>query len=243
MIVVKYGGSALDDPGLETLLHEVRQLDAVLVHGGGPEISRLTKRLDLPSRFVDGLRVTDADTLAVAQMVLCGRINKQLVARLGSRAVGVSGIDGGVFACSRLSESLGFVGKIERVETKLIRTLSQAGFLPVVAPLGVGPDGTCYNLNADTAAAELAVALQASRLVYLTDVPGVLCRGRLLHRLSVSEADRMIATGEATGGMIPKLRACQAAARFGVPAQIVLAGTSLHSDGGTLMTPDLPAAA
>lgn len=234
-IVVKYGGAALAaaeagsgaDPVLAAavaLQHAGARL--VLVHGGGPEVTAMMRRLGKEPVFIDGLRVTDAETAEIAEMVLAGRVNKGLVdrlQRLGGRAAGLSGKDGGIFRARKRPHrgaggrevDLGFVGEIVAVDTALVEALLAAGWMPVVASVAPGEDGRTYNVNADLAAAALAGALRADRFVLLTDVPGVL-RDRgdpssLIAELGAREARELIAAGVAGGGMIPKLEACLAA--------------------------------
>lgn len=244
--VIKFGGSALSKNELGSLADDLRQLQeqgdqAVLVHGGGPELSRLLQTMGHEARWVDGLRVTDEVTMEAAEMVLAGKLNKQLVSLLARcRAVGLTGVDGQVLRCGRMREELGLVGRVEQVDTRLLELLLDNGFLPVLAPIGLGPGGERLNLNADTAAAAVARALGAERIVFLTDVPGVLRDGNVIRTLTNQEAESMIANGIATGGMIPKLRSCQEAALSGVPAQILGASSSLLAGlagrEGTLVT-------
>src|ERR671935_257255 len=184
----------------------------VLVEGGGPEITAMGERLGLKAEFKDGLRVTDARTMEVVKMVLTGKINPDLVAslnRLGAQAVGMSGEDGPSIIADALDADLGFVGKVTQVNSEPIEALIGRGYIPVLASIGLGYDGNAYNINADTVAAEVAVALGASKLILLTDVDGVLdARGQVINELERSEARRLIGEGEVSGGMIPKLQAC-----------------------------------
>lgn len=245
-VVVKFGGSALSKNELGTLAEDLRELQgrgdqAILVHGGGPELSRLLATMGHEARWVEGLRVTDEVTMEAAEMVLAGKLNKHLVSLLrGCRAVGLTGVDGQILQCSYLREDLGLVGQIEKVDTSLLELLLDNDYLPVLAPIGLGPNGERLNLNADTAAGAVARAVGAERIVFLTDVPGVLRDGNVIPRLTDQEAESMIANGIATGGMIPKLRSCQEAAVSGVPAQILGAGSSLLAGlagrEGTLVT-------
>lgn len=246
-VVIKFGGSALSKNQLGSLAQDLRALQqrgdqAILVHGGGPELSRLLQTMGHEPRFVDGLRVTDEITMEAAEMVLAGKLNKHLVSLLRDcRAVGLCGVDGGLLRCSRVTrQELGLVGQVEQVNVALLDLLLENGYLPVVAPIGLGENGERLNVNADSAAGALARAVGAERIVFLTDVAGVLKDGKVLAELSNQEAERMIANGEATGGMIPKLRSCQEAAVSGVPAQILGAGASLLSGlagrEGTLVT-------
>jgi len=240
-VVVKFGGSvlSLDDRGTvaeDLVLLKGVGVNPVLVHGGGPEITRLLERLGKESRFVNGLRVTDAETMEVVEMVLAGRANKALVsmiARSGGSAVGISGKDGGVFQARQLDPALGQVGEIETVDTALITVLSGAGYLPVVASIAIGPAGESYNLNADTAAGALAAALGASKFILLTDVRGVYTgrpdAGSLLSVLRADEAARLIAEGVISKGMIPKVQACLDAVAAGVPTAHIISGSLRHA--------------
>ncbi len=252
LALFKVGGNigllegALGD--LPDLLKEGR-LRAVIVHGGGPAVSRLMDRLGLPVEFRGGLRVTDAAALESAVMVLRGQVNTDLVAslvRLGVRAVGLSGVDAGtVLAKPHEDSALGLVGQAGEVRPVLLNLLLDQGMVPCVAPLALDGDGVLRNLNADTMCGALAGALSARRTVFLTDVPGVLrADGRLADRLSASEVEALIATGEITGGMIPKVRACLEALRHGAGAVYIADGrrrgvlTELFTEGnaaGTLI--------
>ena len=239
-VVVKYGGSAIDSADTGTIPEDLVLLQQagvhpILVHGGGPEITREIESSGHTARFVEGLRVTDAPTMEIVERVLGGTVNKRLVnriARAGGKAVGVSGKDARVIHTrphERASE-LGFVGEVDRVEPRIIEVLLAEGFLPVVASLGVGSEGHAYNVNADTAAAALAVAVHADKLVLLTDVPGIyreIDGGKeLLSELSPEEARGLVTGGAVSRGMLPKVEAALAAGECGVPsAHIVGAGT------------------
>lgn len=213
-LVIKLGGSALDNQrdALEDIVW-LRGLGAhpVLVHGGGPEINEWLVRIGLPRRFERGLRVTDAATLDVVRMVLAGKVNGDLVrllVSLGGRAVGLSGLDGGLLRARQIAPDLGYVGAVTAVDAGVITALSTAGFIPVVAPLALGQDDTVLNVNGDDAAADLARGLSAAKLLYLSDVPGVLdAHGRLLSELNDREVRALIAEGVISGGMIPKAEA------------------------------------
>jgi acetylglutamate kinase len=217
----------------------------VVVHGGGPQIGAMLGRLGVESRFVDGLRVTDAETAEVAEMVL-GAINKELVswiARAGGRAVGLSGKDARLITATKVERAtrdpesnieravdLGFVGEPALIDRTVVDVLADAGFIPVIAPVGVGADGRTYNINADTCAGAIAAALGAARLFLLTDVPGVLDRaGRLLSDLRPDDIARLTADGTISGGMIPKLETCERAVRGGVKAAVILDGRVPHA--------------
>lgn len=242
-VVVKYGGSVLEANGGGTLAQDLVLLKGagihpVLVHGGGPEITRLLDRLGKPSRFVDGLRVTDAETMEVVEMVLAGRANKTLVSmilREGGQAVGLSGKDGRVIVARKHSSDvdLGFVGEVQEVHPDLLAQLSGQGYIPVVASLGVGEDGTSYNLNADTAAGALAVALRAGKFVLLTDVEGVYRdyhgTRELISELRTADVPPLLADGTVSRGMLPKIEACLDALRGGVPSAHIISGAVPHA--------------
>lgn len=246
-VVVKYGGHAMVDPGLKRIfaqqivLMQYVGIQVVVVHGGGPQISRLLTALGIESHFVDGKRITDAPTMEVVEMVLAGGINKEIVNLVntdGGRAVGISGKDGGLIAARKLLHAapggaqvdMGQVGEVVSVDTRIIDTLEKAGFVAVIAPLGVGADGTTYNINADTVAAEVACALKAEKLVILTDEAGVLdARGGLLSTITDAGIDQLIADGVVTGGMIPKLECCRRALAGGVMKAHVLDGRIPYS--------------
>ena len=214
-IVIKLGGSTLEHQ--RVVLQDVIWLRTlgvhpVLVHGGGPSINAWLEKLHVPTRFENGLRVTDAETLEVVQMVLLGQVNANLVAmasQLGGKAVGISGTDGNMISARVASERLGYVGEIERVDPALVQTLIDQGYIPIVAPLGQGPGGTCLNINADLVAAHLAGALKAEKLIFLSNVRGI-CQtdGSLISELDETEAKRLVKDGVISGGMIPKVSAC-----------------------------------
>lgn len=214
-LVIKLGGSTLEHQrGVLQDIIWLRSLGAnpVLVHGGGPYINAWLEKLNVPAHFEDGLRVTDALTLDVVRMVLLGQVNQGLVlmaTSMGGRAIGLSGTDGSMVQAKFISERLGFVGEIETVDPSLPLTLLDQGYIPVIAPLGQGPDGTCLNINADLVAAHLAGALNAEKLIFLSNVVGI-CRqdGSLISELTEAEAKQLIADGVISGGMIPKVTAC-----------------------------------
>ncbi|MBV9758002.1 MAG: acetylglutamate kinase [Alphaproteobacteria bacterium] len=251
-VVVKYGGHAMGEEALAAqfgadiaLLKQVG-INPVVVHGGGPQINAMLKRLAIQSTFVDGLRVTDAAMVEVVEMVLAGSVNKQvasLITRAGALAVGISGKDGGLIRARKLTRTkvdpdshlervldLGFVGEPEQVDVRVIHALTGAGLIPVIAPVGVGQDGQTYNINADTAAGAVAGALGATRLLMLTDVAGVLDgSGRLIGELSLADAEAAIAAGTVTDGMIPKLETCMAAVAAGVKGAVIIDGRVPHA--------------
>jgi acetylglutamate kinase len=244
-VVIKVGGGTLAGGALEDLtglLGSGREI--ALVHGGGPQLTRMLDALGLPTRFHEGLRVTDAETLEVAEMVFAGSVNKALARELnamGVPAAGISGTDGPTLLVEPVPE-LGRVGEVKRVELDLIHALWAGGFVPVVAPLGLGPEGA-YNVNADAAAAALAVGLGAEHLFLLTDVDGLLKDGAPVGSLAPDECEEYVASGLAAGGMVPKLRAAAEAARGGVSARIIngnregaLAAALAGEEVGTLIS-------
>ena len=260
-IVVKYGGAAMVDPALreefarDVVLLKYVGLNPVVVHGGGPEITEYMERLGLPVKFVGGLRVSDAQTVEVAKMVLVGKVNKDIVQRLGRHgqaAVGLSGDDGNLFRVSRQTapggEDIGFVGRIDRVDVDVLEHIAQ-DYIPVIASVGADREGNSYNINADEAAGALARALKAYKLVFLTDVAGWLADAKdestLIQTVDADTVERAI-EGDVGGGMVPKLRACVDAIHGGVSAAHIIDGRVPHSvlfelftnDGiGTKITP------
>ena len=242
IVVVKYGGNAMINEEIkrsvmgDLVLLRLIGIQVVLVHGGGPEISGLLKRIGKESRFIDGLRVTDADTMDVVQMVLSGKVNKGLVSllqSLGGKAIGLSGMDGGMIAAKQLDERLGFVGEITAVHPQPILDVLGDGYIPVISSIGVGAEGESYNINADTAAARIAAALNAECLISMTDIAGVLRDkddpASLIPYIGVSEAPQLMRDGVICGGMIPKIECCIEAIRRGVKKVFVLNGTVPHA--------------
>ena len=242
-IVVKYGGNAMISEELRRavisdiiLLHLVG-IRVVVVHGGGPEITDMLKRLDKPSKFVDGLRYTDQETMDVVQQVLCGKVNKDLVAtlnRMGGRALGLCGMDAGLFQARKLYEKYGLVGEVVQVDPAVVNDALAVGYIPVVSTVAQGVDGeTAYNINADTAAAKLAVALHAEKLILLTDVRGLLRDPKdedtLIPEVGLSQVPGLVKDGVIQGGMIPKVDCCVEAVRSGVKNTIILDGRIPHS--------------
>jgi acetylglutamate kinase len=257
-IVIKYGGHAMTKPELrasfarDVVLLEAIGVRAVIVHGGGPQIEAMLQRLGKASAFVGGLRVTDDATMEVVEMVLGGRLNREiveLVNRAGGRAIGLTGNDASMIQVRRRlheGRDLGRVGEVTAVDPEPIRTVAAAGFVPVVAPLGVDADGTTYNVNADEAAGAIAKALSAAKLMLLTDVEGVRdAGGRLISRLGRAEVRKLVDEGTIQGGMIPKVECCLDAVSGGVERAHIVDGRILHAillevftDGGvgTLLT-------
>ncbi|MGZ3197149.1 MAG: acetylglutamate kinase [Croceibacterium sp.] len=250
--VVKYGGHAMGDPDAahdfaqDIVLLKAVGINPVVVHGGGPQIGAMLKKLGVESTFVDGLRVTDKATAEIAEMVLSGAINKELVgwiAAAGGKALGISGKDGGLVTARKVTRTtkdpdshieqaidLGFVGEPARIDTTILETANNAGIIPIVAPIAAGDDGHTYNINADTMAGALAAALGAARLFLLTDVTGVLDKsGKLLTDLTPADIARLKADGTISGGMIPKLDTCVQAVEAGCEAAVVLDGRVGHA--------------
>ncbi|GCE24642.1 acetylglutamate kinase [Dictyobacter alpinus] len=233
-LVIKLGGSTLEHQ--RAVLQDIIWLRAlgaypVLVHGGGPYINEWLTKLNLPTRFINGLRVTDAATLNVVRMVLLGQVNQGLVlmaSQMGGKAIGLAGTDGGLVRAHMADERLGFVGEVDAVDPTPIEALLREGYIPMVAPLGEGPDGTCLNINADLVAAHLAGALNAEKLIFLSNVAGI-CRadGTLISELRESEAKQLIDDGVISGGMIPKVTACLDAL-VAVPRVHIVDGRDSH---------------
>jgi acetylglutamate kinase len=251
-IVVKYGGHAMGEDaaadrfGRDIALLEQVGVNPVVVHGGGPQINAMLKRLNVQSQFINGLRVTEKSTVDVVEMVLSGTVNKQVadcITRAGAIAVGISGKDGGLIRARKLTRTyrdpdsniekvldLGFVGEPEHVDPHVLELLIGAQIVPVVAPVGVGADGQTYNINADTAAGAIAGALNASRLLMLTDVAGVLDESKtLIPEMTVAEARAGIEAGWISGGMIPKIETCIYAIEKGVKAAVIVDGRVPHA--------------
>ena len=242
-IVVKYGGNAMISEELrEAVISDIILLSlvgirVVVVHGGGPEISDMLKKIGHQSRFVDGLRYTDEVTMDIVQQVLCGKVNKDLVAMMngrGGRALGLCGMDADLFQAVRLDEKYGLVGAITRVEPAIVEDALRSGYIPVVSTVARGTDGpTAYNINADTAAAKLAVALKAEKLLLLTDVRGLLTdagdESTLIHSVRASEIPGLVKDGVIRGGMIPKIDCAVEAVRSGVTSTVILDGRIPHS--------------
>jgi len=259
-IVIKYGGHAMTEAKLkdffakDIVLLKQCGVNPVIVHGGGPQIAAMLKKLQIESNFVEGLRVTDEDTVQVAEMVLSGSINKEIVnciKRAGGRAVGISGKDDNLIIAEKLEKvvtdpntglstslDLGFVGEPTVINTKLINDLVDAGIIPVIAPVGVTREGQTLNINADTSAGAIAGALQASRLLLLTDVSGVLDKeGNLIKELSLSDVIELKSDGTITGGMIPKLNTATGAVQAGAEAAVIMDGRVPHAILLELFTP------
>ena len=259
-IVVKYGGHAMGDASLaRQFAHDIVLLkqvgiNPVVVHGGGPQIKAMLERLKIQSEFIDGLRVTDKATVDIVEMVLAGSINKEIVTainRAGGFAVGLSGKDGSLIHCRKLRRrrrdpdsnieqllDLGFVGEPTEVNTHILEQFEQSDTIPVIAPIGTGSEGETYNINADTAAGAIASAMQAARLLMLTDVSGVLDQNKqLIHDMTVETARRLMADGTIHGGMIPKVETCLNAVEQGVDAAVIMDGRVPHAILLEIFTP------
>ena len=250
-VVIKYGGHAMADDALkksfalDVILLKYIGINPVIIHGGGPQINETLKRYGIVSEFVKGMRVTDAATMGVVEMVLTGQVNKEVVGNInlhGGKAVGLSGKDGGLVQCTRLLQEvkredgsvetvdIGFVGDVDMVDCTILETLEKGGFIPVIAPVGVGAGGESYNVNADLVAGRVAEALKAEKLMLLTDVPGVKDRaGNLLSSIELDQVPALIDNGTITGGMIPKVTCCADALRGGVKKAHIVDGRVEHA--------------
>ncbi|MBP3336816.1 MAG: acetylglutamate kinase [Clostridia bacterium] len=245
-VVIKYGGNAMINEDLKhsvmedvTLLKYVG-INPIVVHGGGPDISAALKTYNVESRFEHGLRVTDEQTMRVAQMVLVGKTNKEIVSHInekGGKAIGLCGIDGKLIECEKLTEDedgnpidVGFVGKIKKINTKILNTIASDEYIPVIAPIGVDENGQSYNINADTVAGAVASALEAEKLIFLTDVEGVKDKeGNVIYEILDSDIHPLIEDGTISGGMIPKVLGCLDAIKQGVKRVHIIDGRILHS--------------
>lgn len=241
-VVAKYGGNAMTDPQLkksvmqDILLLQLVGVKIILVHGGGPEISVMLKKLSIESHFENGLRVTDDDTMEVVQMVLAGKVNKSLAAdlsALGGRAVGLCGIDGSLIKVHQKNEKLGHVGEIDEINTKILDDLLDGGFIPVISSIGIDDDGNPYNINADTAAAKIAAALHAESMVVMSNINGVLRdkddENSLISQMSLADAEELKKSGIIAGGMIPKVDCCTNAVKEGVKKVFIINGEIPHA--------------
>ena len=246
-VVIKFGGNAMVDEALKSsfaqdivLLKQVG-VNPVIVHGGGPQIGKLLEQIGKKSRFIEGMRVTDNETMDIVEMVLGGQVNKQIVSlinRHGGRAVGLTGKDGGLITARKMklagddsnSNDLGQVGEVEAIDPRVVTMLDNDDFIPVIAPIGVGADGASYNINADLVAGELARVLGAEKLLLLTNTPGVLDpEGNLLTGLSAADTEQLIASGVIYGGMLPKVRCALDAVKGGVATSQIIDGRIKHS--------------
>jgi len=252
IIVIKYGGNAMADSDLvESFCNDIvflkqSGLKPVIVHGGGPQIGSMLERLGIKTKFESGMRITDEDTLEVVEMVLAGRINKNIASKInssGGKAVGISGKDGSMIVAEKLTKQnssnesniekiidLGYVGFPKKINNTIIETLIKDDFIPIIAPLGIGVDGKTYNINADTAAGAIASSLKSKRLLILTDVEGVIdSNNNLLEEVNGKKIDEMIESGEVSGGMIPKLNTCLDSVNNGVDAAVIVDGRVKHA--------------
>lgn len=242
IIVVKYGGNAMINEELkdavmgDIVLLSLIGIKVVLVHGGGPEITNMLERVGKETKFVDGLRVTDSETVEIAQMVLAGKINKNLVQHLqlkGGKAIGLCGIDGNMIEAQCMNEKLGFVGDITSINVDPITDVLEKGYIPVISTIGCDAEGNVYNINADTAASKIAGILKAESLISMTDVAGILHDkddpDSLISKVLVSEAPQLMAQGVISGGMIPKIECCIEAIRRGVKKVFIIDGRIPHA--------------
>lgn len=242
VLVVKYGGNAMTDDNLKSsVMRDLVVLNSlgikvVLVHGGGPEISETLKKMGKETKFIDGLRYTDAETAEIVRMVLAGKVNKSLadlIEKNGGKAVGICGQDGHIIKCEVQDEKLGFVGKITEIKTDLITDLLNLGYVPVISTIGYDDEGNIYNVNADTAAAAIAGALNAENLILMTDICGLLENkddpSSLIKKVYVSDIPALIKQGIISGGMIPKIECCKEAIRRGVQKAVIIDGRVCHS--------------
>lgn len=245
-VVIKYGGAAMENERLrestteDIVLMKYVGMNPVVVHGGGPEINRTLQRLGVEAKFHNGLRITDEETVKVVEMVLAGSLNKEivtLVSRAGGNPIGICGKDGNLLHARKLvaedGADLGYVGEITGVHFKIITVLCDAGLIPIIAPIATDPQGNTWNVNADTAAGEIAAAIQAEKLVFLTDTPGILRDPKdpssLIHQLNYLEIEDLIEQGVIAGGMIPKVEACLKALDYGVVKSHIIDGRVPHS--------------
>ncbi len=251
-VVVKFGGNAMVDEALQSsfardiVLMKIVGINPIVVHGGGPQIGELLERLGIQSRFVDGMRVTDEQTMDVVQMVLGGLVNKDIVSLIqthGGRAIGITGKDGELIRARRMSMKrsspelsepeiidIGHVGEVERIDTAVIDLLVRSDFIPVIAPIGIGPDGASYNINADVVAGRVAEALKASKLILLTNTPGLMDReGRVLTGLTAERVQELIRDGTIHGGMLPKIQHALEAVENGVSSAHIIDGRVAHA--------------
>ena len=249
IVVIKYGGAAMVDEAIKvTFSQDVVLLQSlgmlpVVVHGGGPEVSRAMQAMGQQAEFVEGLRVTSQESLRITEMVLSGTINKEIIAHInshGGNGVGLSGKDGHLIKAAKMEQvrgiDLGYVGRIVKVNPAIVRLLLREGFIPVISPIGLGDDGQTYNINADTAASRIAAALEAQKIIFMTDVDGVMEEGRLVSTLTIPDTERLIAEGVIQGGMLPKVEAMLHCLRHGVRSAHVISGSDHHAVLAELFT-------
>lgn len=241
-LVIKYGGNAMNDEAVTTtILQDIAALkivgvNPILVHGGGPEINKLLSRLGIKPQFKNGMRVTDTATMEVAQMILCGKINKNIVGELNSmgvKAIGLCGKDSQLIKAEKLDSDLGYVGKITEINSKLLEILARDEFIPVIASIATDEQGNSYNVNADVAAAAIGAAMHAEKLMFLSDIDGIMANKddsqSLIDKISVAELKKMMDSGAISGGMLPKAASCIDAIERGINSVFVLNGTLPHS--------------
>ncbi len=241
-VVVKYGGNAMINPDLkqqvmdDVVLLWLIGVKVVLVHGGGPEITSMMDKLGKKPEFVDGLRVTDKETVDIVQMVLAGKVNKTLVTMLekrGGKAIGLCGMDGKLIEAKMKNEKLGYVGEVTKINIGAVTDILEKGYIPVISTLGCDEEGNAYNINADTAAAHIAGALGAERFILMTDIAGILKDkddpSTLIPEISLSEADKLFESGVISAGMIPKVQCCVTAIKAGVKNVVIMDGRVPHS--------------
>ncbi len=250
-LVVKYGGNAMNDEAVTTtILQDIAALkivgvNPILVHGGGPEINKMLSRLGIKPQFKNGMRVTDNATMEIAQMILCGKINKNIVGELNSlgvKAIGLCGKDSQLIKAESYDDDLGYVGRITEINAKLLEILADDEFIPVIASIATDDNGNSYNVNADVAAAAIGAAMHAEKLLFLSDIDGIMAnkndKETLIDRISVAELRRMIDNGAVSGGMVPKANSCIDAIERGINSVFVLNGTLPHSILLELFTDD-----
>ncbi len=241
-VVIKYGGNAMVNEKLkhsvikDIILMKFVGINPVVVHGGGPEITNMMDKLGKESKFVDGLRVTDEETMEITEMVLSGKINRQIVSRINAnnvKSIGISGKDGGTFMAKQKDPKLGLVGEVEKVDTSLINTITDQGYIPVISPIAYGRQGETYNVNADEVAGRLAAELGAKKLILITDVKGVMKDqndgSTVISHIKTEEIDEYIGEGTISGGMIPKVKCCYDAVNGGVEKAHIIDGRKRHS--------------
>lgn len=248
IVVIKYGGAAMvKDPFKVSFARDVILLRSlgmlpVVVHGGGPEVTRAIKQYGLESKFIDGLRITDLSSLKISEMVLSGTVNKEIVANINSQnglGVGLSGKDGKLIQAVKMKHpeaDLGYVGEVEKINPELVLTLIEKGYIPVISPIGMGEDGNTYNINADTAASHIGVALNAEKIIFMTNVQGILRDDKLISEVNVDETLSLIKEGVIAGGMVPKVRGMLYALENGVKSVHIICGMDHHAVISELFT-------